>query len=60
MKNPIAKRIADFLKNNLLFISLKLEQLILISNESQVVYLEKNQMLFKVHDQPHPFFHVVK
>ena len=60
MKNPIAERIADFLKNHPPFTSLRLEELILISNESQVVYLEKNQVLFKIHDQPHSFFYVVK
>ncbi|WP_016988206.1 DUF294 nucleotidyltransferase-like domain-containing protein [Flavobacterium sp. ACAM 123] len=34
--------------------------LIAISKESQVVYLEKNQVLFNVNDQPHSFFYVVK
>ena len=60
MKNPIAERIADFLKNHPPFMSLGLEELIIISNHSQVVYLEKNQVLFKFDDQPHSFFYVVK
>ena len=60
MKNPIAERIADFLKNHPPFMSLGLEDLITISNQSQVVYLEKNQVLFKFDDQPHSFFYVVK
>jgi CBS domain-containing protein len=34
--------------------------LIAISRESQFVYLEKNQVLFNVNDQPHSFFYIVK
>jgi CBS domain-containing protein len=60
MKNSIAERIADFLKNQPPFLSLSLPDLIAISRESQVVYLEKNQVLFNVNDQPHSFFYIVK
>jgi CBS domain-containing protein len=42
MKNSIAERIADFLKT-ILLLNLSMLDLIAISKESQVVYLEKNQ-----------------
>jgi CBS domain-containing protein len=60
MKNSIAERIADFLKNHPPFLSLSMPDLIAISRESQVVYLEKNQVLFNVNDEPHSFFYIVK
>jgi CBS domain-containing protein len=34
--------------------------LVAISKESQVLYLEKKEVLFNVNDEPHPFFYVVK
>lgn len=60
MKNSIAERIADFLKNHPPFCSLSLADLIVISKESQVLHLEKKQVLFNINDQPHPFFYIVK
>ncbi|MFB0910327.1 MAG: DUF294 nucleotidyltransferase-like domain-containing protein [Flavobacterium sp.] len=60
MKNSIAERIADFLKNHPPFLNLSMLDLIAISKESQVVYLEKNQVLFNVNDQPHSYFYIVK
>jgi CBS domain-containing protein len=60
MKNSIAERIADFLKNHPPFLNLSMLDLIAISKESQVVYLEKNQVLFNVNDQPHSSFYIVK
>lgn len=60
MKNPIAERIADFLKNFPPFSSLNLPELIAIAKESQVVHLEKKQILFKAGDPPHAFFYMVK
>ena len=60
MKNSIAERIADFLKNHPPFCSLSLADLIAIAKESQVLHLEKKQVLFNVNDQPHPFFYIVK
>jgi CBS domain-containing protein len=41
MKNSIAERIADFLKKP--FLNLSMLDLIAISKESQVVYLEKTK-----------------
>ncbi|MGO4867760.1 DUF294 nucleotidyltransferase-like domain-containing protein [Flavobacterium sp. W21_SRS_FM7] len=60
MKNSIAERIADFLKSHPPFMSLTIPELISISEESQVVYLEKSQVLFNANDQPHSFFYIVK
>ena len=60
MKNSIAERIADFLKNFPPFNSLTYTELVTISNEIQVVHVEKNHVLFKIGDKTHPFFYVVK
>ncbi|WP_291115447.1 DUF294 nucleotidyltransferase-like domain-containing protein [Flavobacterium sp. UBA6135] len=60
MKNSIAERIADFLKNYPPFFSLTYSELVTISNEVHVVHVEKNHVLFKVGDKTHPFFYVVK
>jgi len=60
MKNSIAERIADFLKKPPPFCSLSLPDLIAISKESQVLHLEKKQVLFNVDEQPHSFFYIVK
>lgn len=60
MKNSIAERVADFLQKHPPFLSLRMPDLIAISRESQVVYLEKNQVLFNVNDEPHSFFYIVK
>jgi CBS domain-containing protein len=60
MKNSIAERIADFLQKHPPFCNLSLLDLIGISKESQVLHLEKKQVLFNVNDEPHSFFYVVK
>lgn len=60
MKNSIAERIADFLKNFPPFSSLSFVELVTIANEIQVLHLEKNKVLFKVGDQTHSFFYIVK
>ncbi|MDP2161893.1 MAG: DUF294 nucleotidyltransferase-like domain-containing protein [Flavobacterium sp.] len=60
MKNSIAERIADFLKNYPPFFSLTYSELVTISNEVHVVHIEKNHVLFKVGDKTHPFFYIVK
>ncbi len=60
MKNSIAERIADFLKNFPPFSSLTFAELIIIATEINVLHLEKNKTLFKVGDQTHPFFYIVK
>lgn len=60
MKNAIAERIADFLKQFPPFSSLTFEDLVKISNQIEVLYLEKNQVLFKVGDITHTHFYIVK
>lgn len=60
MKNSIAERIADFLKGFPPFSSLAYQELVLIANESKVVHIDKNDVLFKIGDQTHPYFYVVK
>jgi CBS domain-containing protein len=60
MKNPIAGRIADFLKHFPPFSSLVYEELISIAEQSKVLYLEKGQVLFKGGDTTHKDFYVVK
>lgn len=60
MKNSIAERIADFLKNFPPFNSLTYLELVKIANEVQVVHVDKNNVLFKVGDKTHSFFYIVK
>jgi len=60
MKNSIAERVADFLKNFPPFKSLSYQDLLVLSSQVQVVYLEKNDILFQVSDVAHPNFYVVK
>ncbi|MFO7721178.1 MAG: DUF294 nucleotidyltransferase-like domain-containing protein [Gillisia sp.] len=60
MKNSIAERVADFLKNFPPFKSLSYSDLLVLSNQVQVVYLEKNELLFQVGDAAHLNFYVVK
>lgn len=60
MKNSIAERIADFLKNYPPFNSLIYKDLVVISSESKVLHIDKNEVLFKVGDQTHSYFYVVK
>ena len=59
MRNPIAERITDFLKHYPPFSSLEYTKLLEISKSCQVLYLEKNQTLFKINDPTHAFFYVV-
>ena len=59
MKNTIANRIADFLKNFAPFSTLSQEDLLEIVNEIKVITLDKNQSLFQVNDVLHDSFYVV-
>ncbi|KIX22864.1 nucleotidyltransferase [Flavobacterium sp. 316] len=59
MKNPIAERISDFLKRYHPFTSIKHSDLFEIAKNIHVLYLEKNDYLFKVNDQTHDTFYVV-
>ncbi|SHJ25693.1 DUF294 nucleotidyltransferase-like domain-containing protein [Flavobacterium haoranii] len=59
MKNPIAERIADFLKQFHPFKELKYEDILNVAKNCSVIYLEKNQILFNVNDKTHSDFYVV-
>ena len=57
--NPIAERIADFLKEFQPFDTLSHEELIEIATSIKVVNLEKNKALFQTNDILHDSFYVV-
>ena len=59
MKNTIASRIADFLKNYPPFNLLEKEDLLSISKQVKVKYLEKGKTLFAEGDTGHKRFYVV-
>ncbi|NMH28974.1 DUF294 nucleotidyltransferase-like domain-containing protein [Flavobacterium silvaticum] len=59
MRNSIADRIAEFLKDFPPFNKLSFDDLVKIASEIRVVSLEKNQTLFKTNDQLHSSFYVV-
>src|SRR6056297_980243 len=59
MKNTIASRIADFLKNYPPFNLLQKEDLLTISKQVKVKYLEKGKMIFAEGDTGHKRFYVV-
>ena len=59
MKNSIAERITDFLKQYPPFSSLQYLDLLEIARNAKVLYLDKNQTLFKINDVTHGFFYVV-
>ncbi len=60
MKNTIAERIFDFLKDFPPFHVLSKEQLYDLSKNVKVVYLQKDQYAFKTDESIHDHFYVVK
>ena len=60
MKNTIAERIFDFLKNFPPFDVLEKEQLIKIASNVKVTYVEKGNFIFKQDEHPHQHFYIVK
>lgn len=60
MKNSIAERITDFMMKYPPFLFLEFEDVLKIAQEIKVIYLEKNQTLFKINDEPHSYFYMVK
>lgn len=60
MKNTIAERIFDFLKNFPPFDILEKEQLFKISSNVKVTYIENNSFVFKQDELPHENFYIVK
>ena len=60
MKNTIAERIFDFLKDFPPFNFLDKDDLYSISANVQVIYLENNSYIFKQSDKVHDSFYIVK
>ncbi|MDV6167063.1 DUF294 nucleotidyltransferase-like domain-containing protein [Flavobacterium sp. DG1-102-2] len=60
MKNIVAQDIVDFLKHFPPFNTLESGDLLGIANASKILYLDKNQTLFKGGDATHPYFYIVK
>jgi len=60
VKNTIAERIYDFLKDFPPFNVLSKEQLFAISKNVKVIYIENETYVFKQEEKPHDSFYVVK
>lgn len=60
MKNTIAERIYDFLKDFPPFNVLKEEELLIIAASVRVIYLEENSFVFEEDGEIHDCFYVVK
>ena len=60
MKNTIAQRIVDFLKNFPPFDVLNNNQLFEIASNVKVTYVEKDTLVFKQSEKPHDCFYIVK
>ena len=60
MKNTIAERISDFLKNFPPFDVLEKEQLFKIASNVKVTYIEKDNLVFMQEEEPHETFYIVK
>lgn len=60
MKNTIAERIFDFLKNFPPFDILEKDQLFKIASNVKVTYFEKDSLVFKQQEFPHENFYIVK
>lgn len=60
MKNTIAERIYDFLKDFPPFDVLEKEQLFKIASHVKVTYVEKGNFVFKQEENPHLHFYIVK
>lgn len=59
-KNTISVRVADFLKKYPPFDVISQEDLLNLSKEVTIVYLEKGKILFNAGDTPHLYFYIVK
>ena len=60
MKNTIAERILDFLKDFPPFDVLETAQLLKISTNVKVTYVEKDTFVFNQGEKPHLNFYIVK
>ena len=59
IRNPIAEQVSDFLKKFEPFNFFDYQDLLTISNSIQIIYLNKDETLFKVDDVPDNYFYVV-
>ena len=59
MKNTISQRVADFLKNFPPFNGLKINDLQLLSEEINILYKEKDSIIFSEKETGHSHFYVV-
>lgn len=60
MRNTIARRVYDFLKKYPPFDIITEEDLLTLSKEVVVIYLEKGKVLFAENEQAHSFLYIVK
>ena len=60
MKNSIAERVSDFLKNYPPFNLLTNKKILEISTEVKIIYLEKGKVLFNQNDKIHKYFYIVR
>jgi len=60
MKNSIAERVFDFLKKYPPFDMLDSKNLIQISSEVTIIYLDKGNSIFKKGDSAHEYFYIVR
>lgn len=60
MNNPVAQTVADFLRHFPPFESLNQDDLYTIALNTQIISLEKNEILFKGGDTTHTDFYVIK
>ena len=60
MKNSIAERISDFLKDFPPFDLLSKPKILEIAAQVQISYFEKGQVIFKKNDGFHEYFYIVR
>ena len=60
VKNTIAVRVADFLKKYPPFDVISPDDLLNLSKEVTIIYLEKGKILFNAGDATHEYFYIVK
>lgn len=60
MKNTIANRVHDFLKKYPPFDIIPTEELMNLSKEVVIIYMDKGRVLFKENEAPHDYLYIVK
>ncbi len=59
MKNTISERISDFLKNYPPFNLISTATLLEVSQNVEIQYFEKDQIIFSQNDNPHEYFYII-